>query len=68
MLPLPKRIVVHTKDVENITGRRPRTAQAILQKIKNFYNKEKSKYITIQEFCEFMGMKEDYVRQFLTAF
>ena len=67
MLSLPKRIVVHSKDVENITGRGKRTAQAILQKIKKFYNKEKSKYITIQEFCEFMGLKEDHVRQFLTV-
>ena len=66
MPPVPTRIVVYSKDIENITGRRPRTAQAILQKIKKYYNKGKFEYITIDEFCEFMRMKKELVREFLT--
>lgn len=65
MRALHTRIVVYSKDVENITGRRPRTAQAILQRIRKYYNKEKFEYITIQEFCEFMGMSEEVVKDFL---
>ena len=66
MLPVPARIVIYTKDIENITGRRPRTAQAILQKIRKYYKKGKSEFVTIHEFCEFMRMKEELVREFLT--
>ena len=66
MRPLPARIVIYPKDIENITGRRPRTAQDILRKIKKHYNKSKFDFITIHEFCEFMRMKEEFVREFLT--
>ena len=65
---LPTRIVVYSKDIENITGRGPRTAQRILQRIKKYYNKEKFEYVTIHEFCEFMGIKEDLARGFLKDF
>ena len=66
MPPLPPRIVVYSKDVENITGRRPRTAQIILKRIKKHYKKDKLDFVTIHEFCEFMGIKEEVVREFLT--
>lgn len=65
MCAVPARLVIYSKDIENITGRRPRTAQAILQKIKKHYNKRKFEYITIYEFCEFMQIKEELVREFL---
>ena len=63
---LPARIVIYPKDIENITGRRPRTAQEILRKIKKLYNKGKFDFITVREFCEFMRMEEEFVREFLT--
>lgn len=66
MPPLPPRIVIYPKDIENITGRRQRTAQEILRKIKKHYNKKRFDLITVHEFCEFMGMKEEFVREFLT--
>ena len=65
MRPVPARIVIYAKDIENITGRRPRSAQRILQRIRMHYKKGKFEYITIHEFCEFMGMKEELVREFL---
>ena len=63
---LPPRIFVYSKDIENITGRAPRTAQRILQRIKKHYKKEKLDFVTIHEFCEFMRVKEENVREFLT--
>lgn len=62
---LPSRIVIYPKDIEILTGRRPRTAQEILRRIKKHYNKRKFDLVTVQEFCEFMKMKEEFVREFL---
>lgn len=62
---IPKRVVIYPKDIENITGRRRNTARIILQKIKKHYDKKKDEFITIREFCEFMRMDEDLVKDFL---
>jgi hypothetical protein len=60
-----KRIVIFPKDVSNITGVKPRTAQLVLQKIRTYYNKQKNAYITLMEFCQFMNMEEEVVREYL---
>ena len=60
-----KRIVIYAKDIENITGRSRRTSYTILQKIRKYYNKLKNEFITIQEFCEFMKIREELVRDLL---
>lgn len=65
MKSIPKRLVIYAKDVEMITGRRRRAAQDILRKIRIFYKKEKNDLVTVDEFCEFMRMKENIVREFL---
>ena len=48
---MPNRIVVYARDVENMTGRKPRTARKLLQDIRTKYNKEKDAFVTIREFC-----------------
>ncbi len=65
MKTIPHRIIIYAKDIENITGRRRRTCYAILEKIKKHYNKKKEDFITIKEFCEFMSISEDLVKDFL---
>lgn len=62
---IPVRIVVHPKDVENITGRRDRTARKILQKIRTALGKSKDQFVTVKEFCMFYGLEEDHVKEFL---
>lgn len=59
------RIVIYAKDVERITGRRLRTCYTILEKIKKHYNKNKSAFVTIREFCTFLHIDEDLVKDFL---
>jgi hypothetical protein len=34
-----------------------------MQKIRKYYNKQKGDFITIQEFCSFMGLSEEWVKQ-----
>lgn len=62
---IPMRIVIHPKDVENITGRSGRTARMILQKIKMALGKSKDQFVTVKEFCMFYGLEEDHVKDFL---
>ena len=66
MRPFSARMIIYPKDIEIITGRRSRTAQNILLQIKKHYNIKKRDFITIYEFCEFMQMKEEFVREILT--
>ena len=56
------RLVIYAKDVERITGRRPRAAQKILQRIRRRYNKQFNDFVTVEEFCEFLKLKESSVR------
>lgn len=62
---VPVRIVIYAKDVINITGRKERSAWKLLAQIRKKYNKEKGQFVTIDEFCEYTGIKEERVKPFL---
>lgn len=62
---VPKRIVIYTKDVMNITGRKERAARKLLSKIKKKYNKESRDFISIKEFCEFTNLDPTIIYPFL---
>ncbi|MBN8836323.1 MAG: hypothetical protein J0I09_03635 [Sphingobacteriia bacterium] len=62
---VPTRIVIYAKDVINITGRKERSAWKLLAQIRKKYNKQKGQFITVDEFCEFTGIKEERVMPFL---
>lgn len=62
---LPARVVLYTRDVENITGRRGRTARKLIQKIRDALGKSKNEFITIKEFSLFTGIEEDLIKDFL---
>jgi hypothetical protein len=65
MNPYPTRIVIYVKDVMNITGRSERTARYLLFNIRKHFGKERGAFVTIEEFCEFTGMKREGVERFL---
>lgn len=60
---IPKRIVLYPRDVENLTGRKGRTARAILQKVRQYCGKPKHAPVTVREFCSFMSLDENEVRE-----
>jgi hypothetical protein len=62
---IPVRIVIYAKDVINITGRKERAAWKMLAQIRKKYKKEKGQFVTIDEFCEYTGIKEERVLPFL---
>jgi hypothetical protein len=62
---IPNRIVIYTKDIMNITGRKERAARKLLARIRKKFNKERGDFITTYEFSQFTGIKEENLREFL---
>lgn len=62
---IPNRIVIYAKDIMNITGRKERAARKLLARIRKQYKKNKGEFITVYEFCEYTGLKEENVSSFL---
>lgn len=58
-----KRIVIYPKDVQIITGRSYRQSTRLLQKIREDLNKPIKNFISIEEFCQYTGLKLEQVEQ-----
>jgi hypothetical protein len=61
----PVRVILHTRDVQNIMGLSERGARRLIARIKAFYNKKPYEYITVKEFCGYTGIEEEIVKSFL---
>ena len=62
---IPARLVILSKDVENITGLSDRAARRLLQKIKEALGKLDFMFVTVNEFCFCTGIPEEDVKDFL---
>ena len=62
---MPNRIVIYSKDVQNITGRKARAAQKLLANIRIAFGKDKAAFVTVREFSLYTGIEEDLVKDFL---
>ena len=60
-----KRICIYPKDVQVITGKSERYGRDIIKKIKEDLNKQKHQLVTINEFCEFMGIEMEKVEELI---
>jgi flagellin-specific chaperone FliS len=59
------RICIIAKDIQLITGKSERQCRNIFAHLKVVLNKEKHQEITIQELCEYLGIKiEDVLHLF----
>lgn len=58
-------LLLSTKDLVNITGKCDRSVFRLTKKIREHYQKGKNLQISIQEFCEYMNLKEEDVKGFL---
>jgi hypothetical protein len=61
----PNRIMIYPRDIENITGMKPRTATRIHNKIKGHFGKMKDDLLTITEVCEYWKIDIEIMKQFL---
>lgn len=61
------RLCIYPKDVQRITGKSERYGRMLLQKIKQYFEKEEHQFVTLEEFCKYTGFKKDDVILFLGA-
>lgn len=48
-----------------LTGKSERYSREILRKIKNLHKKEKHQLVSVQEFCDFIGLNSEEVESVL---
>ena len=61
------RLCIYPKDVQRITGKSERYGRMLLNKIKDYFEKEEHQFVTVEEFCLYTGIKKDEVVLFLAA-
>jgi hypothetical protein len=61
------RLCIYPKDVQRITGKSERYGRMLLNKIKEYFEKEEHQFVTVEEFCKYTGFKKDDVVLFLAA-
>ena len=61
MTPSSTRVCIYPKDVQRIIGKEYNQSRLYLLKIKKHLNKEPHHLISIEEFCEYTGLKLEHV-------
>ena len=56
-----KRICIYPKDVQRITGKSERYGRSLLAQIRIHYNKQEHQFVSIDEFCQYTGLKAEQV-------
>jgi len=56
-----KRICIYPKDIQLITGKSERYGRKLIQEIRFKLGKKSHQYITIKEFCDYTGLKENEI-------
>jgi hypothetical protein len=64
--PATRRLVIHTNDITKILGINIRTAQRLLQTIREELGRKKNDYVSIREFAQYVNLGEEDVKQNLS--
>ena len=51
-----KRVVIYPKDIMIITGKSERYSRYLIQRIKKHLKKEDHQVVSVNEFCDYMGL------------
>ena len=57
------RIYIYPKEIQQLTGRSERYSRDLVAKIKKLHGKDKHQPVTIEEFCQYMGLRVERVRE-----
>ena len=57
------RICIYPKDIQLITGKSERYSRDLILNIKSSLNKPEHQFLTVQEFCTYMGIPYESVRE-----
>ena len=55
------KVIIYPKDIALITGKSYRSSWHLLKRIRIHLGKEPHQVVTVYEFCEYMGIKEESV-------
>ena len=55
------RVCIYPKDVQVVTGRSERWGREVIVKIKQQLSKPKHQLVTIDEFCNYLGLEKETV-------
>lgn len=56
-----QRVCIYPKDIQRITGKSYRQSIRLMQKVKKDLNKLENEFLTIEEFCNYSGLKYEQV-------
>jgi hypothetical protein len=62
---IQKRLIIYPKDIKMITGKSYRRACILWNEVRKTLNKAEHQVLTIREFCDYMGLEEQLVLEFL---
>lgn len=62
-----KRVCIYPKDIQRITGKSYRQSNRIFNKIKEEYSKPKISLVSIEEFCQFTGLKIEHIQEYIVG-
>lgn len=60
-----KRIVIQAKDIQIITGKHIRACYRSLAAVKDSLGKQKYQEVSIKEYCDYTGLKQDEVESII---
>lgn len=66
MRPRITRLCIYPKDIQRITGKSERYSRDLIHKIKTILNKPDHQFVTVAEFCTYMGLPMEAVQVFIT--
>ena len=60
-----QRLCIYPKDVQRITGRSERYSRNLIRKIMQELNKKDHQFLTVSEFCTYVGIDEEKVKEII---
>ena len=60
-----ERICIYPKDVQIVTGKSERWGRDVIKRIKKQFSKEEHQLVTVDEFCNYMGLDSISVKDLL---
>jgi hypothetical protein len=61
------RLCIYPKDVQRITGKSERYGRMLLQKVRQYFQKEEHQFVSVEEFCQYTGLNTEQVRTVLVG-
>jgi hypothetical protein len=56
-----ERIIIYPKDIQRITGKSERYGRLLIKRIKDHFKKEEHQFVSVEEFCDYTGLKYERV-------